>query len=105
MRAFDLRVLADGALLVTARAGEVLATRLDRGGEQVGPVVRVAPAGGEVWSLVAGSSAGRAAVAWIRTEAGTVLVERALGAGRQLSFGPAVELERWSTDDASGAAL
>lgn len=105
VRAFDLRVLADGALLVTARAGEVLATRLDRGGEQVGPAVRVAPTGGEVRSLVAGSSAGRAAVAWIRTEAGTVLVERALGAGRQLSFGPAVELERWSTDDASGAAL
>ncbi len=102
--ALDLRVDREGALLVYATQGEVLAARLDRSGARVGDAQRVASSDGRVRALVAGAAAGRVAVAWLRTEGGSARVERALGAGRPTVFGPPTELESWPTTEAEASA-
>ena len=94
----------EGALLVYATQGEVLAARLDRAGARVGDAQRVASSDGRVRALVAGAAAGRVAVAWLRTEGGSARVERALGAGRPTVFGPPTELESWPTTEPTAPA-
>lgn len=94
----------EGALLVYAAGGEVLAARLDRAGGSMGEPQRVTALDGRVRSLVAGASAGRVAIAWLRTAGGQARVERALGAGRPTAFGPPLELESWPTSEAEASA-
>lgn len=104
VESMDLRVDREGALLVYAAGGEVLVARLDRTGAHAGEPRRVAALEGRVRALVAGASAGRVAVAWLRTAGGQARVERALGAGRPANFGPPAELESWPTSEAEASA-
>lgn len=103
--ASDLRIEREGALSVHAVAGEVQGVRLGRTGAPTGAAQRIATVEGRVRTLVAGASAGRVAVAWLRTFEGHAHVERALGAGRAPTFGPPVEMERWPASDRDAALL
>ncbi|MCA9577259.1 MAG: hypothetical protein KC668_17595 [Myxococcales bacterium] len=105
MDAFDLRVRPDGVVIAYAAAGALWLQRLDRGGDLIGDPRYVSVVGGRVRALVAGASAGRAVLAWLRVEGGEAHVEASMGNGRSLAFGPPVTLDHWSPVASSAGAL